>query len=176
MSSKSRQKGRRGHRQGAHKGAPTRSGQPRPGMPWKQSSAANEISKLAQFLHAQPQLIVCGRLGMQPLMDARRRELLSGVDLFDPLETLARLQGRWDVAYTTSQRPGRVESEFLAGGDGQACRRARKQVVDHGDFLVSPRATAQLQREVIEYASADEAAQPIDRNTLVHMLLSITSE
>lgn len=35
---------------------------------------------------------------------------------------------------------------------------------------------AQLQREVIESASADESAATIDRNTLVHMLLSITTE
>jgi hypothetical protein len=49
-------------------------------------------------------------------------------------------------------------------------------VLTHRDLLVSPRATAQLQREIIEYASADEAAPAIDLNTLVHMLLSITSE
>jgi len=29
----------------------------------------------------QPQLIVCGRLGMQPLADARRREFLFPLDL-----------------------------------------------------------------------------------------------
>ena len=33
-----------------------------------------------------------------------------------------------------------------------------------------------MQREIIEYASTDESALPIDRNTLVHILLSITSE
>ena len=33
-----------------------------------------------------------------------------------------------------------------------------------------------MQREIIEYASADETAAAIDRNTLVHMLLSITTE
>jgi hypothetical protein len=49
-------------------------------------------------------------------------------------------------------------------------------VAAHRDMLVSPRATAQLQREIIEYATADEAAPSIDRNLLVHMLLSITSE
>jgi hypothetical protein len=49
-------------------------------------------------------------------------------------------------------------------------------VVTDRDLLVSPRATAQLQREIIEYASAAEAAPAIDLNTLVHMLLSITSE
>ena len=46
----------------------------------------------------------------------------------------------------------------------------------YGDHLISPRATAQLQREIIEYASADGAAPSIDRDTLVHLLLSITSE
>jgi hypothetical protein len=102
--------------------------------------------------------------------------LLSGVNLFDALETVARLQGRWDLAYTTTQRPDRVEADFLAGGNGEASRRARKPVVKHRDFLVSPRATAQLQREIIESASAAEAAPSIDLNTLVHMLLSITSE
>ncbi|MCW2625654.1 hypothetical protein [Mycobacterium sp.] len=123
-----------------------------------------------QFLSAQPQLIVCGRLGIQPLSAARRRELLSSVNLFDALELVARLQGWWDVAYTTTQRPDRVEAEFLASRTGEACRRARKRVLMHRDSLVSPRATAELQRELIEYASADEAAPAIDLNTLVHML------
>jgi hypothetical protein len=58
------------------------------------TSSGDEISKLMQFLNSQPQLIVCGRLGMQPLADARRRELLSSVDLFDALETVALLQSR----------------------------------------------------------------------------------
>jgi hypothetical protein len=139
-------------------------------------ASGEEISKLMQFLSAQPQLIVCGRLRIQPLADAHRRELLSSVNLFDALESVARLQGRWDVAYTTTQRPDLVEAAFLASGTGDACRRARKRVVTDRDLLVSPRATAQLQREIIEYASAAEAAPAIDLNTLVHMLLSITSE
>jgi hypothetical protein len=129
-----------------------------------------------QFLGAQPQLIVCGRLGIQALTDTRRREMLSSGDRFDALEPVARLQGRWDVAYTTTQRPDLVEADFLANGAGEASRRARKRVLTHRDLLVSPRATAQLQREIIEYASAAEAAPTIDVNTLVHMLLSITSE
>jgi hypothetical protein len=145
-----------------------------PGMP--PVGGGDEISQLMHFLKSQPQLIVCGRLGLQPLSDARRRELLAGVNLFDALETVVRLQGRWDVAYTTTQRPDVVEADFLAGGAGEACRRARKRVATHRDMLVSPRATAQLQREIIEYASADEAAPSIDLNLLVHMLLSVTSE
>ena len=129
-----------------------------------------------QFLGSQPQLIVCGRLGLEPLTDEQRRELLAGVNLFDALETVARLQGRWDVAYTTTQRVNLVEAAFLAVGTGQVCRRARKYVVNNRDFIVSPRASAQLQREIIEYASADEAAPSIDLDMVVHMLLSITSE
>jgi hypothetical protein len=50
------------------------------------------------FLKSQPQLIVCGRLGLKPLSDARRRELLAGFNLFHALETVSRLQGRWDIA------------------------------------------------------------------------------
>jgi hypothetical protein len=49
----------------------------------------DEISQLMQFLKSQPQLIVCGRLGLQPLSDARRRDLPAGVNLFDALETIA---------------------------------------------------------------------------------------
>jgi len=145
-------------------------------MSGNQPAGGDEISKIMQFLQSQPQLIVCGRLGLQPLSDTQRRELFSSVDLFDALETVARLQGRWDIAYTTTQRTDLVEADFLASATGEACRRARKRVVTHRDFLVSPRTTAQLQREIIEFASADEAAPPIDLNTLVHMLLSITSE
>lgn len=145
--------------------------------PWKQPSTPEEaIDAMRKFMESMPQLIVCGRLGLKPLTENQRRELLAGADLYNAVETVARLQGRWDVAFTTTQRPDIIEAEFLAGGNGDACKRARKRVTQHHDLLVSPRATAQLQREIIENASTDESAPPIDRNTLVHILLSITSE
>lgn len=145
--------------------------------PWKRPSTPEEaIDQMRQFMESMPQLIVCGRIGLEPLTKIQRRELLSGVDLFDALTTVARLQGRWDVAVTTTQRPDLVEADFLSTGTGQACQRARKRVTEHHDLLVSPRATAQLQREIIESASVDETAAAIDHNTLVHILLSITSE
>lgn len=134
------------------------------------------MRQMTQFMQSMPQLIVCGRLGLTPLTGMQRRELLSGADLFDALETVSRLQGRWDVAFTTTQRPDVVEAEFLGAGRGEACRRARKRVTEHHDLLISPRATAQLLREIIESASVEESAEAIDRNTLVHILLSITSE
>ncbi|WP_234809151.1 hypothetical protein [Mycobacteroides saopaulense] len=131
---------------------------------------------MKQFVESVPKLIVCGRLGLKPLTEIQRRELLSDVNLLDSLETVASLQSRWDVAFTTTQRPDIVEAEFLASGSGDACKRARRRVTEHHDLLVSPRATAQLQREIIENASEDKGAPTIDRNTLVHILLSITSE
>ncbi|MDO3017393.1 MULTISPECIES: hypothetical protein [Mycobacteriaceae] len=144
---------------------------------WKQPSSPDEaIRQMTQFMQSRPQLIVCGRLGLKPLSEMQRRELLGGINLFDALETVARLQGQWDIAFTTDQRPDIVEAEFLGAGDGEACQRARKRVTEHHDLLVSPRATAQLQREIIESASVEETAASIDRNTLVHLLLSITSE
>jgi hypothetical protein len=42
---------------------------------------------------------------MKPLTEAQRHELLSGANLFDALETVGRLLGRWDVGYSTTQRP-----------------------------------------------------------------------
>ncbi|WP_230589235.1 hypothetical protein [Mycobacterium kansasii] len=135
------------------------------------------ISQLMQFFGEQPQLLVCGQFGLEPRKDDQRRELLADVNLFDALEAVARVQGQWDVAYTTTQRVDLVEGDFLAGGGtGGVCERVLNRIVMYGDHLISPRATAQLQREIIEYASADSAAPLIDRNTLVHMLLSITSE
>ncbi len=135
------------------------------------------ISQLMQFFGKQPQLIVCGQFGLKPLTDDQRRELLAGVNLLDALEAVARVQGQWDVAYTTTQRVDLVEGDFLAGGGtGGVCERVLNRIVIYGDHLISPRATAQLQREIIEYAAADSAAPVIDRNTLAHMLLSITSE
>lgn len=145
--------------------------------PWKQPSTLDEaLEQKKQFMQTMPQLIVCGHVGAEPLTEARRRELLSAVSLFDALETVSRLQGQWDVAFTTDQRPDTVEIDFLGAGDNEMCRQARKRVAENHDFLVSPRATAQLQREIIENASADDTAAVIDRNTLVHILLSITSE
>lgn len=141
------------------------------------SDADAEITKIGQFLNAQPQLIVCGMFGLRPLTEDERRDLLGGVRLWDALETVADLQRQWDIAYTTTQRVDLVEGDFLEGGGaGGLCERAVNRMLIYGDHLISPRATAQLQREIIEYASADSAAVLIDRNTMVHLLLSITSE
>jgi len=111
------------------------------------------------------------------LTEAERRHLLSSVNLYNALETVARLQAQWDVAYTTTQRVGDIEGDFLdVGGAGGVCERALNRMIIYGDHLISPRTTAQLQREIIEFASANDAAPPIDRNALTHLLLSITSE
>ncbi|ADU02036.1 MULTISPECIES: hypothetical protein [Mycolicibacterium] len=135
------------------------------------------ISQLMGFLGTQGQLMVCGHFGLTPLSGEQRRDLLADVNLYDALETVARLQGQWDVAYTTTQDVQLVEGDFLAaGGSGGVCEKAVNRMITYNDHLVSPRATAQLQREIIEYASPDEAAPPIERNTLVYLLLSITSE
>jgi len=135
------------------------------------------ITQLMRFFGKQPQLVVCGQLGLPPLTAQQRRELLAGINLYDALETVAGVQGHWDVAYTTTQRVDLVEGDFLAsGGTGGVCERVLNRIVVYGDHLISPRATAQLQREIIEWANADEAAPSVDLDTLVHMLLSITSE
>jgi hypothetical protein len=129
------------------------------------------------FMTSQPQLIVCGLLGLNPLTGDDRRELLAGINLHHALETVARLQAQWDVAYTTTQGVRDVEGDFLdGGGTGDVCEKALNRIVICNDMLVSPRATAQLLREIIEYASADDAAPVIDRNVLTHILLSITTE
>jgi hypothetical protein len=151
-----------------------------PWMPARGATVADaddEITKIGQFLNAQPQLMVCGRLGLTPLTTAERRGQLAGVNLFTTLESVARLQGKWDVAYTTVQRVDRVEGDFLeGGGTGNVCEQALNRMIIYGDHLISPRATAQLQREIIEFASTDPSAPPVDRNALTHLLLSIASE
>lgn len=141
------------------------------------SPSNDPISKVMSFLTSQPQLIVCGLFGLDPLSYDERRELLTGVSLYDALETVARVQSKWDVAYSTTQGVRAVEGDFLAaGGEGGLCEKVLNRIITYGDMLISPRATAQLQREIIEYATADHAAPAIDRNTLVHLLLSITTE
>jgi hypothetical protein len=182
VSNKSRQgtsRPRRPKKKGARNPGANRGGLP----PWTPAPGAtvgdtdDEITKIGKFLGAQPDLMVCGHFGLEPLTDEKRRELLAGVSLYDALETVARLQGQWDVAYTTTQRVDLVEGDFLeGGGTGGLCERAVNRIVIYGDHFISPRATAQLQREIIEYASTDDAAPPIDRNTLTHLLLSTTSE
>jgi hypothetical protein len=183
MSGKSRYQGPRG---GKGKPNPLFAGGRVPTVPGSQPPSiapprnpppGDPISQLMSFMQAQPQLIVCGQFGLKPLTDEERRELLVGINLYDTLETVARVQGQWDVAYTTTQRVDLVEGDFLAGGGTEGmCERVLNRMVIYGDHLISPRATAQLQREIIEYASADEAAPSIDLDTLVHMLLSIASE
>jgi hypothetical protein len=140
------------------------------------SGSGDPISQLMGFFGAQPQLMVCGQIGLGPLTDEERRDHLAGVNLYDALETVARVQGQWDIAYTTTQRTDLVEGDFLAGGTENVCERAQNRIIMYGDRLISPRATAQLQREIIEYASPDQAAPSIELDILVHMLLSITSE
>ena len=133
---------------------------------WKPNSPEEVITQVAKYMKSLPELIISGQLGLDPLPPVERRELLSGYSLFDALETIPRLQSRWDVAFTTTQRPDIVEAFFPADDDFESCRRARERVMQHRDLLVSPRATAQLQREIIESASTDESAAKIERNTL----------
>ncbi len=175
-----RERGEKREQEGARNPRPKAgrtSGSMPPWMPPPATGDGDIIGQLMQFFGAQPRLMVCGQLGLEPLTDAKRRDLLASVNLYEALETVARVQGQWDVAYTTTQRIDDVEGEFLAGGGTEGvCEKARNRIVIYGDHLISPRATAQLQREIIEYASADSAAPPIDRNILVHILLSITSE
>lgn len=135
------------------------------------------IAKVMSFVSSQPQLIVCGLFGLDPMTYDERRELLGGVSLYHSLETIARVQAQWDVAYSTTRGVGDVEGDFLAGGaEGGLCEKVLNRIIIYGDMLISPRATAQLQREIIEYASTDHAALAIDRDTLTHLLLSITTE
>ncbi|WP_205878915.1 hypothetical protein [Mycobacterium camsae] len=141
------------------------------------SPSDDPISKVMSFLNSQPQLIVCGLFGLDPLPYEGRRELLGGASLYDALETVARVQTQWDVAYSTTRGVRDVEGDFLAfGREGGLCEKVLNRIITYGDMLISPRAMAQLQREIIEYASADHAAPAIDRDTLIHLLLSITTE
>ncbi|HME78396.1 MAG TPA: hypothetical protein VKI00_22935, partial [Mycobacterium sp.] len=51
------------------------------------------ITQLMRFFGKQPQLVVCGQLGLPPLTAQQRRELLAGINLYDALETVAGVQG-----------------------------------------------------------------------------------
>ncbi|WP_422743476.1 hypothetical protein ACN27E_17920 [Mycobacterium sp. WMMD1722] len=78
--------------------------------PWKQPSTPDEaIDAMKQFMESMPRLIVCGRLGLDPLTETQRRDILAGVNLYNAVETVADFQSRWDVAFTTTQRPDLVE-------------------------------------------------------------------
>src|SRR6202011_4899699 len=84
--------------------------------------------------------------------------------LFDALKSIAHLQGRWDVAYTTTQRPDRVEASISPAAapgrsvDGAASGGAR------GGGSVDPGDLARRQRDIGRTAvpvDADvEALQP----------------
>lgn len=91
--------------------------------PWPPGSPppGGPISQLMSYMQAQPQLIVCGRLNLEPLKDAERRGLLSGVNLLDAVEAVARLQGQWDVEYTTTQRAQTVSKPNFSQGQRATC-------------------------------------------------------
>ncbi|MDW5610660.1 hypothetical protein [Mycolicibacterium sp. D5.8-2] len=120
-------------------------------------------------------LIVCGHAGLKPLNESQRYDLLGRVNLYDAVEQLAEMQRSFDVAYTGTGDLRRIELIFLVGARESWVDRVRKRI-DQGHRLVSPRATAQLLREVIEHASTDTAAPVVDKNRLVHLYLSVTSE
>ncbi|POY00893.1 hypothetical protein C3477_20150, partial [Mycobacterium kansasii] len=89
------------------------------------SNGGDPISQVMGFLGAQGQLMVAGHFGHTPLSEEQRRDLLTKVNLFDALETVARLQSHWDVAYTTTQDVDAVEGDFLTGGgSGGVCEQA----------------------------------------------------
>lgn len=119
--------------------------------------------------------IVAGAVGMQPIAADGRRVLFAAADLHDTVTVLAQLNRAFDTAATTTGNLLRVELAFLADAGAPWVERVRK-LVKKGHRLVSPRATAQLIREAIEYCSTDDDAQRIDKSTLVHMMLSVTSE
>jgi hypothetical protein len=139
------------------------------------AAAGDLANKIEAMYDKALHLIVCGAVGIKPLSEEARRDLLSKADLYDTLLVLSELNRAFDVAHTRAGDPARVEQTFLADAR-QAWVDCVRRRIDQGHRLVSPRATAQLLREVIEYGSSGSDAATIDKNALVHMLLSVTSE
>lgn len=70
MSNKSRPKRHSGKRGSARKSGPALGARPRPPIPGMLTVGGDdEISQIMHFLKSQPQLIVCGRLGLKPLSE-----------------------------------------------------------------------------------------------------------
>lgn len=130
---------------------------------------------VAEKMKTQPMLIVCGLVGLRPQTEAERRELLSTVNLLDAVRQVADAQSNFDVANSISGTVKHTDLQFLATASAKWVERVRRRI-NKQDHLLSPRATAQLLREIIESASLEATAPAMDRSTLVHLLLSITSE
>jgi hypothetical protein len=148
--------------------------QPKQALPWKQPT--DDLADQVEAMYEKAQhLIVCGFVNMKPLSEAQRRDVFAAVDLHHAVEVLAELHRAFDIAWTMTGDVRRVELVFLADARELWVDRVRKRL-DQGHHLVSPRATAQLLREVIEYGSTEPGAPPVGKSTLVHMLMSVTSE
>jgi hypothetical protein len=120
--------------------------------------------------------IVCGAVRVPILTEDVRRDLLAKVDLYDTVMVLSELNRAFDItAATAFNNLARVQLVFIADARQPWVDRVRNRI-EQGHRLVTPPATAQLIREAIEYGSATTDAVKIDKNTLVHMMLSVTSE
>jgi hypothetical protein len=144
---------------------------PGPAMsPAGRSMANSAAAKLLK----QPMVLVCGSVGIDALSEAERREIYKLIDVTGAIAMVADLQAKLDIATTTDWNTRRIELQLLNGVHGAWTARARAQIMKQ-DRLVSPQASMQLLRELLESDVTDQGEQ-LDHGTLVRLLLSIHTE
>jgi hypothetical protein len=131
-------------------------------------------SAVAKMLD-EPMVLVCGSVGVAALSEDQRREIYKQLDLRGAIATVAEMQAKLDIAATTDWNTRKIELQLLNGVHGAWTARARARIMKH-DRLVSPQASMQLLRELLESDASSEDGEPLDPETLIKLLLSIHTE
>ncbi|QTI67384.1 hypothetical protein [Gordonia polyisoprenivorans] len=121
----------------------------------------------------QPMVITAGMVGITPLTEVERQELLAEVDVQDALLRIAQIQAKWDVASTTHWDLKPLHRELLASASADWVPAVRAEI-DRGNVIAAPHVTAGLMRALMETDST--TARLLTADELLLLLISISTE
>ncbi len=139
------------------------------------SQADEDMAAVKETMRHQNFVLMAADAELEPVEEADRRDALAGVAGLAAVRELSRLFSRLDLALMIDWSEKRVQTDLLRRV-GTPWSEALAARVNNGDRLLTPRALAQLMREILEYASTSPDEPELPLPTLVHYLLSINTE
>ncbi len=133
------------------------------------------MAAVKETMRHQNFVLMAADAELEPVEEADRRDALAGVAGLAAVRELSRLFSRLDLALMIDWSEKRVQTDLLRRV-GTPWSEALAARVNNGDRLLTPRALAQLMREILEYASTSPDEPELPLPTLVHYLLSINTE
>lgn len=153
-------------------------GVPRERPAWFDSDEQYEAFLKSTADELGPQCITATSVGVDPLDESARKELLSGYVLPPTLEFICKVFAQWDDAALFS-RIGAFERNLVRNLTGDLSVKVKPQV-QRGNIVMPPAALTQLVREAIEWcddtAVVDADHKPLSVNDFVHLVLSINGD